>query len=288
MFTRLASIAIALLMVESVLYAQTTDSASRVSTIVSRDGTRIVLECRGKGPSLLIVHGGSGDRKRWVPLLPLFASQFSVCAIDRRGHGESEPGPKYSLRKESEDVIAAVNSQPGPVFVLGHSIGGVFALEAALMTKKISKLVLYEPPLQDLDHTAVANRMAQLIDSGKREEATQLFLREIVKMSPGEVETLKSRPAWAARVAGIDIQIREIRALTKYRFDASRVSKLKTPTLLLQGGKTASPQLKQAIKSLTAGLPNQTLFVFEGEGHNAMDNIPERFAEVVMSYLQSQ
>ena len=288
MFTRLAFFAIALFTVESAFYAQTTDSPSRVSTIISRDGTRIALECRGKGPSLLIVHGGSGDRKRWAPLLPLFASRFSVCAMDRRGHGESEPGPDYSLRKESEDVIAAVNAQPGPVFVLGHSIGGVFALEAAFMSKKISKLVLYEPPLQDLDHTAVANRMAQFIDSGKREEATQLFLREIVKMSPGEVETLKSRPAWATRVAGIDIQIREIRALTKYRFDASRVGKLKTPTLLLQGSKTASPQLKQAIKSLTEALPNQTLFVLEGEGHNAMDNIPERFADVVMNFLQRQ
>ena len=288
MFTRLVFVAVALLTVEPTLYAQATDSASRVSTIVSRDGTRIALECRGKGPSLLIVHGGSGDRKRWVSLLPLFASRFSVCAMDRRGHGESDPGPDYSLRKESEDVIAAVNAQPGPAFVLGHSIGGVFALEAAFMSKKISKLVLYEPPLQDLDHTPVANRMAQLIASGKREEATQLFLRQIVKMSPEEVENLKSRPAWASRVAGIDIQIREIRALTKYRFDASRVSKLKTPTLLLQGSKTASPQLKQAIKSLTEALPDQTLFVFEGEGHNAMDNIPQRFAEVVMNFLQRQ
>lgn len=288
MFTRLAFVAVALLTVEPTLYAQATDSPSRVSTIVSRDGTRIALECRGKGPSLLIVHGGSGDRKRWVSLLPLFASRFSVCAMDRRGHGESDPGPDYSLRKESEDVIAAVNAQPGPAFVLGHSIGGVFALEAAFMSKKISKLVLYEPPLQDLDHTPVANRMAQLIASGKREEATQLFLRQIVKMSPEEVENLKSRPAWASRVAGIDIQIREIRALAKYRFDASRVSKLKTPTLLLQGSKTASPQLKQAIKSLTEALPDQTLFVFEGEGHNAMDNIPQRFAEVVMNFLQRQ
>lgn len=286
MFMRLAFIIFALFMVESALYAQT--SPSRVSTVLSKDGTRIALECTGKGPGLLIVHGGSGDRKRWAPLLPLFASRFTVCAMDRRGHGESEPGSNYSLQKESEDVIAAVNAQPGPTIVLGHSIGGVFALEAAFMSKKISKLVLYEPPLQDLDHTSVANRMARLIESGKREEATQLFLREIVKMSPGEVETLKSRPAWMSRVASIDIQVREIRALTKYRFDARRMRKLKTPTLLLTGSNTASPELKQAIASLTETLPNQTLSVFEGEGHNAMDNIPQRFVEVVISFLQRQ
>jgi pimeloyl-ACP methyl ester carboxylesterase len=211
--------------------------------------------------------------------------------MDRRGHGESERGPNgneqngYSLKKEFEDVAAVANAQRGPVFVLGHSIGGVFALEAAFLTKQIAKLVLYEPPLQDLDHTAVADQMEKMIRAGNREEALLTFLRDIVMMSPKEIEAMKARPTWPERVAGIDIQIREIRAISKYRFDANRMKKLKTPTLLLTGSKTASPQLKQAIKSLTDTLPNRTLLVFEGEEHNAMDSIPQRFAEVVTKFL---
>ncbi len=141
-----------------VSFSQTAETPSQVSFVRSKDGTRIAVECLGKGPSLLIVHGGTGDRSRWKSLLPLFASDFTVCAMDRRGHGESEAGSSYSLRKEFEDVAAVVNSRPGPVFVLGHSIGGLSALEAAFLTNKISKLVLYEPPLQDLDHTAIASR----------------------------------------------------------------------------------------------------------------------------------
>src|SRR5438445_1633620 len=201
----------------------------------------------GAGPSLLIVHGGTGDRSRWKPLLPLFASHFKVCAMDRRGHGESGAGPNYALTKEFEDVATVVNSLPEPIFVLGHSIGGVCALEAAFLTKKISKLVLYEPPLQDLDHTDVADRMESMIRAGNREQALLTFLREIVMISTAEIANMKARPTWPARVAGIDIQIREIRALSKYRFDAKRTRKLEAPTLLLTGSKTASPQLKQAI-----------------------------------------
>jgi pimeloyl-ACP methyl ester carboxylesterase len=285
MLKRLALVVLSLLTFHTSLLAQTADNPSRVATVLSKDGTRIALECAGQGPTLLIVHGGTGDRTRWTPLLPLFASQFRVCAMDRRGHGDSEPGPNYSLQKESEDVIAAVNAQDGPVFVLGHSIGGVFSLEAALMTKKISKLVLYEPPLQDLDHTAVADRMEQLIQSGKREQALLTFLREIVKMSPQEIETMQARSTWPKRIAGIDIQIREIRALAKYRLDRKRVRRLKTPTLLLAGSDTPSPELKQATKTLEATLPNRTLFVFEGEGHNAMDTNPKQLAEVVIKFL---
>ncbi|HEY6118674.1 MAG TPA: alpha/beta hydrolase [Pyrinomonadaceae bacterium] len=253
----------------------------------SKDGTAIAVECAGTGPNLLIVHGGTGDRSRWKPLFPLFASHFTVCAMDRRGHGESGDSPKYSLEKEFEDVASVVNSRPGPVFVLGHSYGGVCALEATFFTDRISKLVLYEPPLQDLDHSAVAARMETMIHSGNREQALLTFLQEVVMISPNEIAAMKARPSWPARVAHVDSQIREIRALSGYRFDAKRIRKVKVPTLLLTGSKTASPQLKKAISGLMESLPNRTLIVFEGQEHNAMDTIPEKFAEAVVNFLLS-
>jgi len=292
MLSRLLLLSLVVLSLQAVTLGQTacTQRIEKIhkqfSLIRSKDDTMISYDCEGEGPTLLIVHGGTGDRTRWTPLFPLFASQFTVCAMDRRGHGESEPGSNYSLQKEFEDVLAVVNSRPGPVFVLGHSIGGVFALQAALLTNKISKLVLYEPPLQDGDHTAVADQMEKMIQSGKREQALETFLKEIVQVSPKEIEMMKARPTWPKRVASIDIQIREIRALSKYSFDAERITKLKTPTLLLAGGNTPSPQLKQATELLMNTLPNRTLIVFEGQEHNAMDTIPQRFAEVVSKFLQ--
>ena len=269
----------------AVSLAQAAETPSQISFVRSKDGTRIALECTGKGPRLLIVHGGTGDRSRWRPLLPLFASHFTVCAMDRRGHGESEGGSSYSLRKESEDIAAVADSQTVPASVLGHSIGGVFALEAAFLTNKISKLVLYEPPLQDLDHTAVADRMEKLIRAGDREQALVTFLQDIVRISPEGIAAMKDQASWPARVSGIDVQIREIRALSKYRFDAKRMGTLKVPTLLLRGSETASPQLRQAMNSLKDALPNRTLFVFEGQEHNAMDKTPREFAEAVTRFV---
>lgn len=286
---RLAIILCCVLISATVSLSQTSDP-SQVSFVRSKDGTRIAVECTGKGPSLLIVHGGTGDRSRWKPLLPLFATHFTVCAMDRRGHGESEAGSNYKLKKEFEDVAAVVNSRSGPVFVLGHSIGGVCALEAAFLTNKISKLVLYEPPLQDLDHTAVADRMERMIHTGVlqsgREQALVTFLREIVMISLDEIAAMKRQASWPHRVSGIDIQIREIRALSKYRFAAKRVKTLAVPTLLLAGSRTASPQLKQAVNSLMDSLPRRTLVVFEGQEHNAMDKIPQQFVETVTNFLR--
>ena len=278
---------ILIIFLAAISIAQTTRPAPAGSVVKVRssDGTGIAVECMGSGPSMLIVHGGSGDRKRWRPLLSLFASRFYACAMDRRGHGESIDTTKYQLKKEFEDVEAVVNSLPGPVFVLGHSYGGVCSLETARRTDKIAKLVLYEPPLQDLDHTAVADSMEKLIAAGDREKALTTFLTEIVRLTGPEIDTMRSRPTWKDRVSGVDIQIREIRALSRYRFEAAKFKRLGIPTLLLQGSRTASPQLKLAIETLRNTLPNRTLHVFEGHEHNAMDAIPQEFADVVTRFF---
>jgi pimeloyl-ACP methyl ester carboxylesterase len=260
-------------------------SETSIRNVVSKNGTAIAVECAGTGPSLMIVHGGMGDRSRWKPLFPSFASHFTVCAMDRRGRGASGDSVDYSLQKGAEDVAAVVRSRPGTVFVLAHSIGGVCALEAALLTDKISKLVLYEPPLRDRNHAAVATKMENMIRAGESEQALVTFLQEIVMISPSDLARMEAQPAWPHRVADVGKQIREIRALDAYHFDAKRVSGLKIPTLLLTGSQTASPDLKRAISSLMDCLPNRSLIVFEAQEHNAMDTIPQEFAETVTRFL---
>jgi pimeloyl-ACP methyl ester carboxylesterase len=256
-----------------------------VEKIISKDGTPIAVECAGAGPSLLIVHGGTGDRTRWTPLFPLLAPRFRVCAMDRRAHGASGDAAEFSLGKEAEDVAAVVNSRPGPVSVLGHSYGAVCAFEAAFLTDKIGALVLYEPPLRNPDNAAILARMARMIQDGHRDQATTTFLQEVVMVSPGEVAAMKSRPSWDGLVATIDASIRQDRALGAYRFDPARAATLKIPTLLLMGSDTASAPLKLAIDGLMDSLPNRRLFVFAGQQHNAMDTVPQQFADAVTTFL---
>jgi pimeloyl-ACP methyl ester carboxylesterase len=209
--------------------------------------------------------------------------------MDRRGHGESGDSPEYSLQKEAEDVASVVDSRPGTAAVLGHSYGGVAALEAAFLTKRISKLILYEPPLQEpVDHSlAVAAKMEKMIKVGEREQAVVEFLTEIVKQSPLEIAALKSRPSWRELVATIDWQPRQMRALAAYRFDPKRMSKVSVPTLLLTGSDTTSPYAKQAIRSLQGSLPNPTLVVLKGQQHNAMDRAREMLAATITRFLLS-
>jgi len=175
--------AIAVLVLCVGLAVSAADAQTSLSTVASADGTPIAIECAGAGPSLLIVHGGTGDRTRWTPLFPLLASKFRVCAMDRRAHGASGDTLPYGLQKEVEDVVAVVAAQPGPVFVLGHSFGAVCAFEAAFHTSKIARLALYEPPVSVGDHSAILARMEAMMRSGDREGALVTFMSEIVLIS---------------------------------------------------------------------------------------------------------
>jgi len=260
---------------------------SQMLRVASKDGTLIAVECAGAGPTLIMVHGGIGDRTRWTPMFALLSSHFTVCAMDRRGHGLSGDSPDYSLQKEAEDVASVVDSRPGTVFVLGHSYGGVSALEAMFLTNRISKLILYEPPVQEpVEHDlAVAGKMERMIKEGARAQAVVTFVTEVVQLSPGEVAAMKARPAWAELVSTIDAQLRQMHALAAYRFDAARMSTVRQPTLLLLGGDTTSPYAKQAINSLQTSLPNATRVVLKGQQHNAMDTGRDMLATAIITFL---
>ena len=266
--------------------AQATSSGGQLIHVRSSDGTTIAVECSGTGPTLLFVHGGVGDRTRWTPMFPFLSSHFTTCAMDRRGHGASGDSVEYSLRKEAEDVAAVVDSRPGAVFVLGHSYGGVAALEATFLTSRIAILMLYEPPVRDpADRSlAVAAEIEAMIRAGDLDQALVTFQAKVGEQSPSEIAAMRERPSWPGLVATIAAHPRQMRALAEYRFDAARMKTVKMPTLLLIGETTASRYMKEAISDLRASLPNATLVVLKNQQHNAMDSAREDLATAIIDF----
>ena len=183
-----------------------------------------------------------------------------------------------------------MNSRTGPVFVFGHSYGGVAALEATFLTDRIARLMLYEPPLHEPvdNNLAVAARVEELIGKGELEQAFVTFQAEIVKQSPEEIARMKARPTWTRLVATIAQHPRQMRALSAYRFDASRMKSVTMPTLLLIGEDTASPYAKQSVSALRDSLANPTVLVLEGQEHNAMDGGREVLANAIIKFAATK
>ena len=264
-------------------------AARQAETVVSNDGTSIGYWRTGEGPPLVLVHGTSADHTRWDPVLPALEEHFTVYAVDRRRRGGSgDTADHYSLEREVEDVVAIVDSIGAPVSLLGHSYGAICSLEASLLrTTHVHRLVLYEPPIPtsiEIFPTGTIARIEALIEAGDREEAVVVFLREVVKMPPGELDLTREASSWRGRVATAHTLPREMRAVEGYTFDPTRFRTLRTPTVLLVGG-DSPPFLKAAIEAVGAALPDSRIVVMPGQQHVAMHTAPELFASLVVRFL---
>jgi pimeloyl-[acyl-carrier protein] methyl ester esterase len=99
------------------------------------------METEGHGPELLLLHGWGLHGGVWDTLVPRLAPQLRVTRLDLPGHGRSRHVPMPpSLTELTLQTMAAV--PPGAV-VLGWSLGGLVALEAALrMPQRLRGLML--------------------------------------------------------------------------------------------------------------------------------------------------
>src|SRR5437660_652464 len=121
---------------------------ARMDSTRSDDGTPIRYFRRGHGPAILLIHGTAADHSRWAPVLPALQRHFTLYAMDRRGRGGSGDAAAYRMDDEFADVAAvAAVIDGGPVDVVGHSYGGICAMESVFRDASIRRLVLYEPPI---------------------------------------------------------------------------------------------------------------------------------------------
>ncbi len=100
------------------------------------DGVNIVYSLCGSGePALVFIHGGFADRGFWDGQLKAFGGRHRTIAVDLAGHGESGTDrTKWGIKKFGADVVAVVEAENvREVVLIGNSLGGPVAIEAALL-----------------------------------------------------------------------------------------------------------------------------------------------------------
>lgn len=255
--------------------------------VTSKDGTIIAYQRDGAGSPLLLVHGTTADHRRWSAVSAQFEQYFTTYAVDRRGRGESTDASAYDVGREAEDVAAVVDTIGEPVFILAHSYGAVCSLEAALLTDKVRRMVLYEPPIPTglpLYPPGVPDRMQALIDSGELETALEVFMREVVRLPEHELEAYRRLPMWKVRIQLAPTIPREMAVDRTYSFDPDKFADLHAPTLLLLGA-DSPPPFRQAIQVVDSALPNSKIVSLPGQQHVAMDMNPDLFVNEVLRFL---
>ena len=103
----------------------------------------------GAGPTIVLLHSSASGNRQWRQLVESLQARHRVLAINLFGYGETSrwPGTRPLTAADQAELVAGVlASVPGPLAVIGHSMGAVVAFEvAARLGKRLSALVAFEP-----------------------------------------------------------------------------------------------------------------------------------------------
>src|SRR4051812_25344646 len=154
------------------------------------DGATLVGDrWSGAGTSVALLHAGVCDRRSWREVgARLGAAGRNVVAYDRRGFGEVPPSAEPF--RHVDDLLAVLDavSPDAPAWLVGSSMGGGVALDAALEAPgRIARLVLLAPTVSgdpepdEAVIVAATNGLAEAIDAawtaGDVETCNELEIR---------------------------------------------------------------------------------------------------------------
>jgi pimeloyl-ACP methyl ester carboxylesterase len=132
-------------------------------------GTHVLhLYCQGTGNPTVVIDTGSGETyESWLPLIGALAQETRVCAYDRAGYGQSEPGPlpRDADREANElRLLLQTGDVAAPYVLVGHSLGALNAQEFASRSPDLlDGVVLLDPtPLAWLTGDAFPELLAML------------------------------------------------------------------------------------------------------------------------------
>jgi proline iminopeptidase len=281
------------------------------------DGAQLFCRDVGEGHPIVVLHGGPEfDHAYFLPELDRLADSFRLIYYDQRGRGRSAVGVRpedVSIQSEIDD-LECVRSHLGleSVAVLGHSWGGVLAMEHAIRhPDRVSQLLLLDTaPASPGDWQLLRDAFARLRPREDREamdaisatdayqrgdlEADAAYLRHHFRMTvprPEHLEALVARlrsnftEESVLLARGIDQRLWDESARSASWDLLPALRGLDVPTLVLHGEHDFIPL--QVAARIAGTIPNARLSVLPGCGHFTFVEAPELVYDEVVRVLDS-
>ncbi|MFW5741359.1 MAG: alpha/beta fold hydrolase [Myxococcota bacterium] len=258
----------------------------------------------GTGTPLLCMHGGLGlDHTYFRPWLEPIADDARVVLYDHRGNGRSTRPPSYdpmsiaTLAEDAERLRAKLDL--GRIVLLGHSYGGIVALQYALSHQDTLRGLVLCATAPCFDHLAgTIGQMEQRMTDAQRTAFTELgkprplddraFAEHARTILPlyfhRPVETVLDVMHRCIHYSGAAYAVSMRDWLPA--FDVrSRLHELRIPVLVVSGAQDwiTPPAI---VEDLASKLPNAELHVLEGSGHYPFVERQQQFTTVLRQWLR--
>jgi len=228
------------------------------------NGLDMYYEVHGEGPSLLLLHGGSGSiPEKWIPF---FSPRFQVVAMEQMGHGRTAdvPDRPFHYHDMAEDTVELMH-QLGmeTAAIVGYSDGGIIGLDLAIHhPERVVKLAVTGANCRTDGYTAQNLEWVSSLDPDA-EPVSEAYAR----LSPDGAEH------WP-------IVLRRLQRMwaTEPGFTREQLQGIDAPTLVIVGdGDIVTPE--HAVEMFRT-IPAAQLCVVPHSGHGVMPK------ETILAFLQ--
>lgn len=263
---------------------------------------------QGRGPAVVLVHGGMEDYRAWAEQMEPLAKHFRVIAYSRRYNFPNEnslTSTSHSALVDAEDLAALIQSlHLGRVRMVAHSYGAYISMFLAIKhPEMVQSLVLSEPPIM---------KWLNNLPGGKplyEDFMNNLWLPNAAAFRRHEPEAaLRVTVDWFGSHEGppggqsfsyaslseedrkLQMQdIREWQALTTSSdafppLSREQARRLRKPVLLLSGSQSV-PALKLIAAELARTLPSVTFVVVPKATHEMWSEVPQELTQNIVPFL---
>jgi len=262
--------------------------AAREALVEVAPGVRVEVLASGEGEAVMLLPGLGTDVSAFARQTPELSRHFRVLGVNPRGTGLSD-APEESVTSVATLAADAAAAAPGPLHLVGASLGAAVALELALREpERVRSLCLVTPFVEASPRLlAVADAWARLAAEAKPETLAAALLpwlfsphfladeAQADRTRRGLAQTLaRVRPATLSRMAA------GIRAWSGSR--NGELSRLRAKTLVVgAGGDLLTPDAA----AIADAIPGATALLVPDAGHAVALEAPEAVNRALLAHL---
>ena len=255
--------------------AEPAPGATRIA--IAPDGVHVQYRVYGNGePALVFIHGWSCDSNYWREQLAAFDKKYTLVTVDLAGHGGTDGNrTDWSIARFGQDVATALSAVPNKQVVLvGHSMGGPVAIEAARLLKgrvigiigvDTFKTIGAPVPTKVQVDAALKPFEADFIGQTRTLVAEHLFVK-------GSHPQLAQKIAYDMSLSPPRVAVPSMRAVLGYDF-TEPLKDLSVPIVAINSD-LGEPVNEARIRKV---LPKFRAVTLSGTGHFLMMEDPQRF-----------
>lgn len=274
----------------AVAVASSAQTGGDISGFAEVNGTRLHYESRGRGPAVVLIHGGLVDSRLWDEQMKPLSKRFRVVRYDLRGYGRSAaPTAQFWPTEDLRALLDFLKIEKATI--VGLSLGGIIAADFALEhPERVERLVLVGAGLRG-DKQPPDEKSMNAYRVGAAEGPEKYFE---AFLQADLLAGLRDRPK--AREAMRRMMVENHKALAYLRAGLSqspepptieRLGQIKAPTLVIIGS-LDSVNLRNIADTLASKIPGARKVVIPGASHHPPVETPAEFNRILLDFLRKR